>query len=349
MNDLMLWVLVIAIAANVVLILAAVIRSFARRPRRAAVSTPAASGAAGALLEPSAALATTETHATAPDGSSVDASPDDEATTPGGSTDMSATSDDTASGEGTAPVVPSADGSVVPSELFDQETGLRGSIAWEEAVGLEEARRERYGHPATVVIAELDRLDALAQQLGRDNADRLIRPVAQALRANARAADVVARLGHARFGVLLPETDEVRAINYVERVRDACDGWLDAAAVSVRLSIGWASAPSGGSLADALRIAERRMYADRAGTRATMGRIANAGAAPDAVAAAAAQPTAAAMPAPIPAAESPAPAQMPGPEPTFAVPAGPLPAIEPDPDAAQPGGLATWGEPAAEY
>ena len=51
--------------------------------------------------------------------------------------------------------------------------------------------------------------------------------MADTIRRHARKADHVARLGPSRFGVLLPETDEVAAINYVERVRQACDLWLE--------------------------------------------------------------------------------------------------------------------------
>ena len=45
----------------------------------------------------------------------------------------------------------------------------------------------------------------------------------------------------------MPETDEVLAINYVERVRHACDLWLESGAVSLRLAIGWASSTGDGS------------------------------------------------------------------------------------------------------
>ena len=148
---------------------------------------------------------------------------------------------------------------------------------------------------------------------------------------SARAADLVARLGHHRFGVLLPETDEIRAINYVERVRLACDAWLEAAAVSVRLSIGWASAPTGGDLAAAFAIAERRMYSDRSSTRTPTG----SGAAPD-------EATAAAGPSPDPAPDArPFAAEAPAPSPVVAdaVPA----------QAAEPGEIPTayagWGGP----
>jgi diguanylate cyclase (GGDEF)-like protein len=148
--------------------------------------------------------------------------------------------------------------------LIDMETGLETAMAFEEAVRYEDARYARYGRSATVVVAELDRFDDLADRFGSFVADRLIGPVAATFRAQARRSDRVARVGHIRFNVLLPETDEVVAINYVERVREACDLWLENAAVSVRLVMGWASAGPAGSLPEAIRVAERRMHAERA-------------------------------------------------------------------------------------
>ena len=47
--------------------------------------------------------------------------------------------------------------------------------------------------------------------------------IAEAFRREARSSDSVARIGNARFAALLPETDEIRAINYGERVRLVCD------------------------------------------------------------------------------------------------------------------------------
>jgi len=288
MNDLMLQVTVVAIAANVVLIVVAVIRSRMMRPERdlatASATVASSEGRTSATARSpalEAAAATSDASAQTSDVRPIDPTPTEpsEPRLANGETPvMSANAEqpirprrfampddeDYPSDESVHAFLssgPGADGP--PLDIFDLETGLRTGLAWDEALGHEEARRARYGRPVTVVVAELDRLDALARQLGWENADRLIRPVAQALVVNARASDIIARLGHHRFGVLLPETDEIRAINYVERIRLACDAWLEAAAVAVRLSIGWASAPSGGDLADAYKIAERRMYAER--------------------------------------------------------------------------------------
>lgn len=150
-----------------------------------------------------------------------------------------------------------------PEPTIDAATGLDGPLSWAMAITIEEARSGRYGRPVSVVIAELDGLERLSELFGADVADRLIPPVGDALRRSARAADRVARLSHTRFGVLLVETDEIRAINYVERVRSACDGWLEASAISLRLSIGWASPATDGDLRSAVRIAEDRMHREQ--------------------------------------------------------------------------------------
>lgn len=147
--------------------------------------------------------------------------------------------------------------------LVDPQTGLDTIRAWTVVFEHESARLRRYGRTATVVVAELDGLDALAARLGRDVADGLIPPVADALRRNARGPDRVCRARHNRFLVLMPETDEVAAINYIERVRTACDLWLESGALAVRLVMGWASPPPGGTLEDALRLAGERMMDER--------------------------------------------------------------------------------------
>jgi diguanylate cyclase (GGDEF)-like protein len=126
----------------------------------------------------------------------------------------------------------------------------------------EDARVRRYKRPATVVMLELDGLDRLVQRLGAAAGDRIIPAVADTIGRHARASDHVARLDDGRFAVLLPETDEIQAINYIERVRRACDLWLESGAVALRLAIGWASAGGDDSLQDAARIATERMFAE---------------------------------------------------------------------------------------
>ena len=144
----------------------------------------------------------------------------------------------------------------------DSLTGLLIPAEWSRLLTDEETRIHRYGRPATVVLIELDGLDRLAATLGEDVADRVVRALADALRRHARGADHVARLGTGRFGVLLPETGEVEAVNYVERVRHLCELWLESGAIALRLAIGWASPAHEAGLDDAFATAQERMYAE---------------------------------------------------------------------------------------
>jgi len=150
-----------------------------------------------------------------------------------------------------------------PAALADPVTGLDGPAAWSHAVAQEGNRSSRYRRPVAVVIAELDGLTRLEERFGSVAADRLIPPVADVLRRSARSADTIARLDRVRFGLLLPETDEIQAINLVERIRAGCDRWLAAGPLATRLSIGWASPPLGGDLGDAIREAETRMHREQ--------------------------------------------------------------------------------------
>jgi diguanylate cyclase (GGDEF)-like protein len=154
----------------------------------------------------------------------------------------------------------------------DPATGLDLGPAWARWLTEEDARVQRFRRPATIVLVELSGLDRLADRLGDEAAGRLIPPIAMTMRKNARASDHLARLGPTRFGAILTETDEIRAINFVERIRSACDVWLEAGAVMLRLSVGWAEISADRPAEVALPDAEGRLYEERERTGAVLAR-----------------------------------------------------------------------------
>ena len=144
----------------------------------------------------------------------------------------------------------------------DALTGLLDGAAFARLVAAENSRVHRYHRPATVVIFELGGLDRLIDRLGTDAADRVVTALADTMRRLARDVDFVARLAPGRFGILLPETDEVAAINYVERVRRACELWLESGAIALSLAVGWAGTDGEPTLIEAQRLATERMYVE---------------------------------------------------------------------------------------
>jgi diguanylate cyclase (GGDEF)-like protein len=159
---------------------------------------------------------------------------------------------------------PLADQGSAPADPYvDDATGLDSRAAWERVLAEENARYVRYRRPVGIVMAELDGFTRFEDGFGTEASRRVVAAVAGAMRRSARRTDHIAHVGGGRFLVLLPETDEIQAINYVERIRGECDRWLDAGAVALRLSVGWASPSAVGELDTAVRTAEERMYAER--------------------------------------------------------------------------------------
>jgi diguanylate cyclase (GGDEF)-like protein len=113
------------------------------------------------------------------------------------------------------------------------------------------------------MFIELDGFERLTERLGEPAGARLVLATARTLQAQARGPDRIARFGRGRFAILLPETDEIEAINFAERVRSECDRWLEAGEVTMRVAIGWATLdPSQGATAVILE-AEHRLDAER--------------------------------------------------------------------------------------
>lgn len=146
------------------------------------------------------------------------------------------------------------------------------AATWSRAIREESARVARFGRAPTVVMAEVPRLQALSDRLGRGVAERVVTEATSLLLSDTRAVDRVARLGEARLGILLLETDEIAACGYVDRVRAVTDGWLQSAGLSIRLSFGWASPTDGKDVLAAAAAAEQRMHdADHHPTAAHQG------------------------------------------------------------------------------
>jgi diguanylate cyclase (GGDEF)-like protein len=181
---------------------------------------------------------------------------------------VEAASDDVAApapavAEDLAASIPIVDAPVPPpSGWNDPLTGTDGPHYWDRLIISETARVRRYKRPATIVLVEIAGLTRLGQLWGADVAERTLISAARTLSQSIRTSDHIARIEPIRFGILLTETAEIAAINFVERARVSCERDLRVASEVVGVAFGWASPPESNDLADAVVLAQKRLDAE---------------------------------------------------------------------------------------
>jgi two-component system cell cycle response regulator len=108
--------------------------------------------------------------------------------------------------------------------VTDPLTGLYNRAYFHEALGVEFRRAQRYKHPMSLVLLDLDHFKQVNDTLGHTAGDQALREVSTRLRQTARSTDVVARHGGEEFAMILPETDLEQGLIAAERFRAAVDG-----------------------------------------------------------------------------------------------------------------------------
>ena len=156
---------------------------------------------------------------------------------------------------------PSAPFLAPPSGWSDALTGVDGPRLWDRLISSEASRAKRYRRPATVVLVDVAGLAEFASAWGADTAERLFVRVARTLAIEVRASDHIARIDRSRFGILLTETDEIAAINFVERARAASEAQVHASE-RLRVGMGWAMPTDSTDLRGAIETAAIRLADD---------------------------------------------------------------------------------------
>ena len=103
----------------------------------------------------------------------------------------------------------------------DKLTGLYNRRHFEERATEECQRAQRYRHPLSLLLCDLDHFKMVNDQYGHSAGDMVLRQVGQAIQQCCRTSDLTARLGGEEFTVLLTETGLDEAKKVAERLREA--------------------------------------------------------------------------------------------------------------------------------
>jgi diguanylate cyclase (GGDEF)-like protein/putative nucleotidyltransferase with HDIG domain len=131
---------------------------------------------------------------------------------------------------------------------IDPKTGLFNARHFSALLREELARAERFGRPASLIMADLDLLRDINNRYGHLAGDAVLAGIAEVFQSELRDYDVPARFGGEEFAILLPETAREDALRVAERIRAAVAGQVfevhtSGEPIGATISMGLASFP----------------------------------------------------------------------------------------------------------
>lgn len=109
------------------------------------------------------------------------------------------------------------------NSITDQKTETYTYAFFMQRMQEEISRAQRYNHPLSVLMVDLDFFKKINDTYGHLTGDQVLQVTAKTLRDLVRHCDIVARFGGEEFIVLLPETDVTGAVVVAEKIRKALE------------------------------------------------------------------------------------------------------------------------------
>ena len=107
--------------------------------------------------------------------------------------------------------------------LRDGLTGLYNHRYFQELLGNEMSRADRYKKPFSLIMLDLDHFKKINDEYGHPIGDIVLKEVSKEINNTLRESDIAARYGGEEFAVVLPETDLKGAALAAERIRKAVE------------------------------------------------------------------------------------------------------------------------------
>ena len=141
----------------------------------------------------------------------------------------------------------------------DPITQLPSRGAFDLRLNEEIARSKRTSAPFSVLIIDVDQMDAINESIGREQSDRLLARLARVVKSNLRASDLLFRYESDEFSALLPESDAGTAWVAAERIRSAVKE-IESNSVLATVSVGIAEYSRSKSLGELMSKAEIALF-----------------------------------------------------------------------------------------
>lgn len=150
---------------------------------------------------------------------------------------------------------------------LDPLTGLCNRRLAQQRLAGEVSRSQRYGHPLTVLMLDLNRFKQINDRYGHGTGDHVLRVFAERLSRVIRASDLAVRMGGDEFMVVLPECQPQQVEGLLERLGPV-EYDFEGEKVSVTFAAGWAGYQRNETPEQIVERADQALYAQKRAQKA---------------------------------------------------------------------------------
>jgi diguanylate cyclase (GGDEF)-like protein len=104
--------------------------------------------------------------------------------------------------------------------LEDALTGIYNRRHFDDSVGKEVARSNRHRDPLSLIMLDLDHFKVHNDSYGHTEGDKVLMGVGSTIRSLMRTEDIPCRYGGEEFGIILPDTEKIGAVQLADRIKE---------------------------------------------------------------------------------------------------------------------------------
>lgn len=143
----------------------------------------------------------------------------------------------------------------------DHLTGLLNKGAFRDRVDIEMNRAQRYHHPFSIALIDLDNFKRVNDLQGHGRGDRLLQQVSETISHAIRKTDLAGRIGGDEFAIFFPETDQDHVRKAITKLVAELDIMTSQSGWQVTASLGVVTCKDVGETYDTLlEMADKLMY-----------------------------------------------------------------------------------------
>lgn len=175
---------------------------------------------------------------------------------------------------------------LVKSRDFEQQyklattdglTELFNHRYFQEQIRMQVEHCKRYNNNFSLIIIDIDFFKKFNDNFGHQSGDAVLRQVAQTLKRNVRATDIVCRYGGEEMSIILPNTGEEEAFSTAQKICDRVAQHkfklANGKETNVTISLGVSTFPADGDTAETMiASADKRLYDAKENGRNRVGR-----------------------------------------------------------------------------